>query len=244
LPNTAGGLVEADQVVVGRFDDHPAGGHRRCGVDRHVEHGAPQDLAGLGVEGGDEAEAGADEDLALVIGQAAAEGLAIAPGQHRRIGAPQVMTVARVVGRNRGPAVHHIDPSLGRDRRGGDVPGVRGRPAEAAPPGNGEVVAGVDMLDRLLGRAARQRPVGDGGRRRQIEVLALQGVRRMQRLVERGQRDALALAGVLVLAAMAVGVGALEGIVHVAAGHGGQGQGQQGGRQTQGASDRHWAAPA
>src|SRR6202000_266544 len=53
----------------------------------------------------------------------------------------------------------------------------------------GALTSARGALHRLLGRAARQRPVGLGLRRRQEEVLALQAVGHLELLAQLQQRD-------------------------------------------------------
>ena len=65
-----------EMIVLGGDEDPPAIGHRRV-EDRHADIDPPQLLAARRVERHQVAEAGGDEQLAVVIGDAAAEALGL-----------------------------------------------------------------------------------------------------------------------------------------------------------------------
>ncbi|MNX93916.1 hypothetical protein D3C86_1261280 [compost metagenome] len=229
--------VESHQLVVDVDDIDALTGDRRCAVDRQINRRLPQFSPRGGVQRRHGAIAGGDKDLAAADGYAAAEtaagrAAAEADAQDARaaimlidldVGFPQDRAGACVHRRHAGLAVQHVDLAAVRDDRGHDLTGAAGARADVAPPGDRELRRSDDMLDRVVGVAAR---LGPGGRRlgpRQEEVTAGQSRRRRQLLLELQNRDALPfgrLGDVFLLAAQAE----RQSVAHGAAGRDGHGQ--------------------
>ena len=87
-----------EMIVMGREEDAPAIDHGRID-DGRADILAPDALAGLGIHGIGHAEAGGDEELALVIGDAAAHAADRLDGVGFAEQAPQGGHVGAVLGR-------------------------------------------------------------------------------------------------------------------------------------------------
>jgi hypothetical protein len=108
---------------------------------------------------------------------------------------PQHLARGRVHRRDGRFAVQDEDLAAVGDHRGHDLAGLARSGADVALPGDGEVGRGDDVLDRILGGAARQGPAGGRLGTRQEEVATGQGGRGRQLLFELQHRDALSGGG-------------------------------------------------
>ncbi|VXB36071.1 hypothetical protein BREVUG8_110313 [Brevundimonas sp. G8] len=187
----AGRGVEGEQLAVHIDHEDAVARHGRGAMDRGVHLLGPDHRAGVGVQRRHRTIARGDEHLTAAHGDTAAEAAVAITVSVLDVGLPQDFAGVGRHGRNGRFAVQHENLAVGGHNGRHDVADVGRTLADVTLPGDLEVRRGDDVLDQVLGRAARLGPGRDRLGTGQEEVAARQGGRRRQALFELQHRNPL-----------------------------------------------------